>query len=289
MSDKSLIGLVYNPRVPEAAGLVHSLVKSLRLQDRAWVASATDLEISDETLADTSVIITAGGDGTILRVVREAAPHSVPILGINLGRVGFMTELSLGEAESKIPAYLSGNPRVEERMMLQASVTLRSDDKPRAVFHALNDVVVSRGAVPRLMDIEVTVNGVPLTAYRADGMIAATATGSTGYALSAGGPVLYPEARMVLIQPVAAHMVLHSGLIVPDNSVIALAVGADDEAVLSVDGLAETAIGPDDAVVVACSPYVARFLRIDPPTAFYANLARRLSSGGHPGSSLPSS
>ena len=277
MSQRDLVGFVYNPRVPKAARLVSSLVKSLKLQDNSWTSASTQLDIGDETLANTSAIVTAGGDGTILRVVRIAAPHSVPILGINLGRVGFMTELAVGDAEKKVPGYITGSPRVEERMMLQASVTSGPDAPPRMKVHALNDVVVSRGAVPQLLDIGVTIDGASLVTYRADGVISATATGSTGYALSAGGPIMYPEARSILIQPLAAHISLQTGLVVPENSVIELKIGGGQEAVLSVDAFADTDLGPEDVVLIERSPHVARFLRADPPASFYSRLAQRLS------------
>jgi NAD+ kinase len=276
MSDRDLVGLVHNPRVPATASLVDSLVESLDLWDRSWAASAADLEAGDERLARTSVIITAGGDGTILRAARAAAPHSIPILGINMGRVGFMTELTKGEALGKVPAYLDGGQRTEERMMLQASVISPQNGAPNAGLHALNDVVINRRTEARLLDISVAVDGAPLTTYRADGVIVATATGSTGYALAAGGPILSPEARIMLVQPIAAHMSLKTALVVPGESVVELTVTGDQAAVLNVDGLSAADVGPDDQVVVQCSPHVARFLRASPPSAFYATLMHRL-------------
>lgn len=288
MPDRTLIGLVYNPRVPQAADLVGMLVESLKLQETSWIVSSTELGVASDTLANTLVIITAGGDGTILRVVREAAPYSVPILGINMGRVGFMTEVTVDEAAEKIPAYLVGSPRVEERMMLKASVTSRGDTQPRLEFHALNDVVVSRGAVARLLDLDLKIDGAPLATYRADGVIVSTATGSTGYALAAGGPILYPEARLMLIQPLAAHMSLQAGVIVPESSVLEIKIGGDREAVLSADGISDTALGPGDKAVIQCSSYVARFLRAAPPAAFYSSLTTRLGLKGRGWPAKPS-
>ncbi len=276
MLDQNLVGFVHDPRRPEAAELVAFLVKTLGLQQTSWVASSTELDVSGESLAETSVVITAGGDGTILRVVQLAAPYSVPVLGINMGRVGFMTEVAADEAAEKMPFYLSGRARVEERMMLQASVTSRAGGGPHLTFHALNDAVVSRGAIPRLLDIQVVVDGAPLATHRADGVISATATGSTAYALSAGGPVVYPEARVLLIQPLASHMSLQTGLIIPGDSVVELVVAGEHEAVLSVDGITDTTLGSDDRVAIKCSPHVARFLRADPPAAFYSSLTQRL-------------
>ena len=274
MGQQRLVGLVYNAMVPEARKLVESFRDSLGLTGRSWLSTAEPIAVGDDLLSRTEAIITAGGDGTILRAVRVAAPHSIPILGINLGRVGFMTEISVAEAADRIPAYLEGAHRVEVRMMLQASV-IGDSGEPNIQVHALNDVVVSRGAVPRLLDIDVRVSGVPLTTYRADGVIVSTATGSTGYALAAGGPTLYPEAREILIQPVATHMGLQTGLIVPEDSVVELTVHADDDAGLSVDSFTDASLSRGDRVVVQCSPYEARFLRAGPPSDFYRTVTQR--------------
>jgi NAD+ kinase len=245
------------------------------LAGRSWISSAEPIEVDDGTLSRTHTVVTAGGDGTILRAVRVAAPHAVPILGVNLGRVGFMTELAVADAPTRIPDYLDGTHRVEVRMMLQASV-VGSSGKTSIEAHALNDVVVSRGAVPRLLDIDVSVDGVPLTTYRADGVIVSTATGSTGYALAAGGPTLYPEAREILIQPVAAHMGLQTGLIVPEDAVVELTVDSDDDAGLSVDSFTDARLGRGDRVVVKRSPHEARFLRSGTPSDFYGTVTQRL-------------
>ncbi len=274
MGQQRLVGLVYNAMVPEARKLVDSFRDSLGLTGRSWLSTAEPIDVGDDLLSRTEAIITAGGDGTILRAVRMAAPHSIPILGINLGRVGFMTELSVAEAADRIPAYLEGAHRVEVRMMLQASV-IGDSGEPNIQVHALNDVVVSRGAVPRLLDIDVRVSGTPLTTYRADGVIVSTATGSTGYALAAGGPTLYPEAREILIQPVATHMGLQAGLIVPEDSVVELTVHADDDAGLSVDSFTDASLSRGDRVVVQRSPYEARFLRAGPPSDFYRTVTQR--------------
>ena len=191
-----------------------------------------------------------------------------------------MTELSADEAAEKIPSYLDGSRRVEERAMLRATVQPAEGESKAASIDALNDVVVSRGAVPRLLDIDVRVDGVRLITYRADGVIIATATGSTGYALSAGGPIMYPEARDVLVQPLAAHMSLQSGIVVPGESEVQLSVKASSESVLTIDGHTDTELTEGDVVRVERSPYVARFLRADPPAASYSSLTRKLGVRG---------
>lgn len=280
MASRNLVGIVHNPGVPGAALFAASIVKSLGIEQSTWVASAAELDVYADMMTETATIVTVGGDGTILRVVRFAAPHSVPIVGVNMGRVGFMTELSVDEAEEKLPQYLNGGVRIEERMMLQASVRSVSEVDPHLVVHALNDVVLTRGSIARLLDIETKIDGVVLTTYRADGVIVATPTGSTGYALSAGGPILYPEAQQILLQPLAAHMSFQTGIVIAVDSFIELSARGDHEAVLNVDGFSDTVISSGDIVSVEKSPQNARFLRGDSPSAFYSTLTMGLGVSG---------
>ena len=262
-------------KVTDAPDMIRSLIDALNLHDRSWVAYVDDEEISSETLQSTAFIVTAGGDGTILRVNRLVSPYSIPIVGINMGRVGFMAELTVENAAARLPQYLAGDVRTEERLMLQAEVTAQSNGETRIVDHALNEAIV-RGTLPRLLDVEVTIDGVRLATYRADGVIVSTPTGSTGYALSAGGPVLQPESRVLLVQPLAAHISLQTGLVVPDNCTVELAVVGGREALISVDNLTNAALHPNDKVVIRKSPHIASFLRADPPSAFYSTLTQRL-------------
>ena len=272
---RHLIGFMQSRTIPGAPGVIRSLIETLDLQDRSWVAPVDEEGIDPETLRATALIVTAGGDGTIIRVNRLASPYSIPIVGINMGRVGFMAELSVENAAERLTQYLEGGVRIEERLMLQAEVAARSNGETRIVDHALNEAIV-RGTLPRLLDIEVTIDGVKLATYRADGVIVSTPTGSTGYALSAGGPVLQPESKVLLIQPLAAHISLQTGLVVPDNCTVELAVVGSREALISVDNLTNAVLDPNDKVVIRKSPYIASFLRADPPSAFYSTLTRRL-------------
>ena len=186
-----------------------------------------------------------------------------------------MAELQVNEAIEQLPAYLNGSARLEERMMLEVSVRHGDEQEPYLNLHALNDVVVGRGGSARLLDVIATIDGVILTSYRADAVIVSTATGSTGYALSAGGPIMYPETRAMLIQPVAAHTGLRSGLILPDYTELELQASDKHEALLSVDGFTDTLLHGEDRVSIRRSPYTTRFLRRHAPTAFYAALTRR--------------
>ena len=272
---RTLIGFVHNAQHPAALQMVEALMRSLDLGEDCWVTAAEDLGDMRALLHDTRFIVVAGGDGTILRVVRTIAEHGVPLVGINMGRVGFMAELQVAEAIAELPAYLNGDARIEERMMLDVSVTRRDEREPYLTLHALNDVVVGRGGSPRLLDIVATIDGVVFTSYRADAVIVATATGSTGYALSAGGPIMYPETKAMLIQPVAAHTGLRSGLILPDYTELELQASDNHEALLSVDGFTDRLLHGYDRVSIRRSEHVTRFLRRRASTAFYAALTRR--------------
>ena len=269
------IGFVYNAQHPTALQMTEAVMRSLGLGEDCWVTAAEDLEDMRHVLHDTRFIVIAGGDGTILRVVRTIAEYGVPLVGINMGRVGFMAELQVHEALEELPAYLNGSARLEERMMLEISVRHGDEQEPYLTLHALNDVVVGRGGSARLLDIVATIDGVILTSYRADAVIVSTATGSTGYALSAGGPIMYPETKAMLIQPVAAHTGLRSGLILPDNTELELQASDKHEALLSVDGFRDTLLHGEDRVSIRRSQYVTHFLRRHAPTAFYAALTRR--------------
>ena len=269
------IGFVYNAQHPTALQMTEAVMRSLNLGENCWTAAAEDLDDMRPVLNDTRFIVVAGGDGTILRVVRSIAEYGIPLVGINMGRVGFMAELQVHEAIDEIPAYLNGDAHIEERMMLEVSVTRRDEQEPYLTLHALNDVVVGRGGSPRLLDITATIDGVVFTNYRADAVIVSTATGSTGYALSAGGPIMYPETKAMLIQPVAAHTGLRSGLILPDYTRLELQASDNHKALLSVDGFTDTLLHGSDRVGIRKSRYATRFLRRHAHTAFYAALTRR--------------
>ena len=283
MTVRDKVGLVYNSQLPESARFVDRIIESLGLRENCWASSASDLDGLEDRLNGTSPIVVVGGDGTILRTVRVIAPFSIPIVGVNMGRVGFMSELSVSEAIEKLPMYLDGTPRIEERMMLEAYVESGPDRVRRHNVHALNDVVVGRGTASRLVDIATTVDGSPLTTYRADAVIVGTATGSTGYALSAGGPILYPEARAMLVQPLAAHTGLRDSLVLPEGAVVELEAAAGYTATLSVDGSLDAPLNAGDRVTILRSPYAARFLRAHPASEFYAALTRRLKRENGPG------
>ena len=273
------VGIIYNGRSQAAQDLAHTIQQRLGLGEDVWVCSAQEAEQLQEDLSGLDLVITVGGDGTILRAARLAAPAEVPILGVNLGRLGFMTELKVADALERIPWYLEGNAWVEQRAMLQVRVLSPEGESEQEVgpsAHALNDVVVGRGAVARLVHVQARVDGAELTTFRADAVIVATATGSTGYALSAGGPILYPQSRDILLKAVAPHLSLPDAVVLAPDSEVELAVLGDQEAMVSVDGYRDTALRRGDFVRIVSSPLTARFLRSHPQSHFFETLARRL-------------
>ena len=239
-----------------------------------WVCSAWDRDKACKQLEGTDLLLTVGGDGTILRAVQVVIPGSTPITGINQGKLGFMTELDADEAVAKLPSLLDGKGWIDERAMLQAELTA-SGKEPR-VFHALNDVVVARGEIARLIRVEVSIDGQPLTTYKTDGIIVATATGSTGYALAARGPILYPQSRDFLLVPVAPHLSLTYPLVLPETAEVVLRLNTYHAATLSVDGHINLPLSNGDTVTLRRSRHVARFWRIRPEASFYSSLEDKL-------------
>ena len=273
------VGIIYNARIPEALDLGTAILHQLALPEDSWIAPAENLETLRDRADETKLVITVGGDGTILRAAQVTAPAGVPVVGINMGRLGFMTELQVHEALEKIPMYLNGDCRVEERNMLQAVVIKgegRSDVEKDSQFHALNDVVLARGAISRVVTVTGYVDNAQLTTFRADAVIVSTATGATGYNLAVGGPILDPTSDSLVLKPVAAHMGLTAALVLAPSAEVTLSLEGYQEAILSVDGVVDYPLVPGDRVQLNQSPYKARFLRANPQNHFYATLTRRL-------------
>ena len=255
---------------------------SLQLADRVesvlgaegcavWQTSDWDDTTVTEQTPGTDLLICLGGDGTVLRAARTVVPHPVPILGVNMGRLGFLTEVRPGELLDRLGDVLEGRCRIEERTMLQAQVPSWG-----ATHHALNDVIVGRASVGRPLYVETAVDGVRLAIHRCDAVIVATATGSTAYSLSAGGPILHPESPELLLTPVAPHLGSARPVVLPRDTVIDLTVTADKEAVVSVDGQIDRALASGDTVTVCRSAHTARFVRFSKPQDYYAVLAEKL-------------
>jgi NAD+ kinase len=270
------IGIIYNARVPEALDLSTAILHDLNLSEDSWLSPAENLETLLLRAENTDMVITVGGDGTILRAVNFTGPAGIPIVGINMGRLGFMTELQVDEAMERLPFYFNGDSRLDERNMLQATVIRANGGGTDGPYHALNDVVLTRGAVSQVVTVAGTIDGAPLTTFRADGVILSTATGSTSYNLAVGGPILDPESDSIVLKTVAAHMGLSAALVLRASAEVTLALEGHQPAILSVDGYVDYPLDLGDRVEVRQSPHKARFLRAHPSSYFFSTLTRRL-------------
>lgn len=269
-------GFIYNPKVDTAEALARELAEVSQSLATVWVRSSWAEEEARELAPGTDLLVSVGGDGTILRAARIASPWGVPILGVNMGKLGFLTEVTPGEALQKMPAFISGEGWIEERAMLQAQ-TARPGRPESTPLHVLNDVVVARGPSCRVIQVRASVDGELVGTYKADGVIVATATGSTGYALAAGGPILHPLAGEMVLKAVAPHLTLNAALVLPSAAAVELELQTDLQAVLSLDGQVEAPLAGGDLVRVRRSHHVARFLRDRPPAYFYGCLQQALS------------
>ena len=262
---------MFNPNISAARDFAAEMVKLLpSLGASCWQCSSQDEGKVRAQAGGTDLILSVGGDGTVLRAARAVSPFSIPVVGVNLGKLGFLTELKAAEARDRIPALLKGEGWIDERAMLKVEL---GGNEP---LHALNDIVVGRGAAPRVVNVGVVIDGIPFTTYKADGVIVATATGSTGYSLADGGPILYPQAKEIVLNPICPHPTFNNSLVLSSKSIVELKVRTDNQAVLSVDGQVNIALEGEQTIKVSISPHVARFLRLQPPTVFYSTLVERL-------------
>lgn len=271
-----VVGILYQEHSEGAGSLAETLAARLRAEGRTvWLQALQkrDAQVSDQ-LPDTDVVLVLGGDGSLLSAARMCAEASIPLLGINFGRVGFLTELEPTEVDEKLPLYLGGDYWIDERAMLQAEVEI---GRVQHRFIALNDMVVVRGAEPRVIRIKVWLDSHYYNTTVADGIIVSTATGSTAYNLAAGGPVLHPQVRSSVLTPVAPHLAAARSLILEPNAVTTLELQpGSDGAILSADGQLNLTLDAGTQVIIRGSQYVTRFLRRRPPTYFYRILSAKL-------------
>jgi NAD+ kinase len=269
-----VVGLVVKRDRPEAIANARSLARWLRTQGKIALAEA---EVADQIggepvvrheLADRAdLIVVLGGDGTLLGVARLAAPRGTPILGVNLGGLGFLTEVNVDEARTYLARVLAGNYQVDRRITLEAVIE-RASGSSRGVerFTAVNDVVLNRGPLGRMLQLEVTADRKPFCSYRADGLIIATPTGSTAYALSAGGPIVFPTLGVVVLAPICPHTLSHRPVVLPDAFEIEVRVTASDhDATLTVDGQESSLLGPADSVRIRRGKHAVALVRSPHP------------------------
>ncbi len=225
------------------------------------------------------MIIVLGGDGTLLSAARLVADaHTdVPIFGVNLGSLGFMAELSLDELYGNLEKAIAGRLETEDRMMLTASVI--RDGKRKAKYRVLNDAVINKGALARMMELKVSVNDGHLTTLRADGLIVATPTGSTAYSLSAGGPIIHPTIHCFVLTPICPHTLSNRPIALPDNVVVTVRLTSRSEDVsLTLDGQIGFPLEPNDIVEIKKSRFKMKLIK-HPAKSYYEILRTKLKWG----------
>jgi len=268
-------GLLHHPKIPESQHLAQETEANLSaLGVSTWRSSAWDDAEVVERASDADLLMTFGGDGTIVRVARITAGLDLPIVGVNLGRLGFLAEVQPWELPEKLQSLADGRYWLEERMMLR--IELSREHKLVRSFEALNDVVLARGRIARVVRIDAHVEGQYLTTYVADGVIVATPTGSTAYSLAAGGPILAPHMCNILLTPIAPHLNVARALVLPSTAHLHFVLSSEYEATLTVDGQVDLPLLNGDSVLVAASPHVCRFARLADRSYFYRTLLERL-------------
>ncbi|MFT5442030.1 MAG: NAD+ kinase [Myxococcota bacterium] len=262
------IGVCLKPDTPDCKEVVGRLVVWAQHRDievllDQQAGPGLDLPVvsRDELCARVDLIVVVGGDGTLLSVVRSAGAREVPILGINLGTLGFLTEVNRDEMEECLDRMIAGELAIEPRMRLEIQVY--RDEQKIASYLALNDVVITRTAISRMVDLETYADGLRVTTYHGDGLIISTPTGSTAYSLSAAGPILLPGLEAIVLTPICPHSLNQRPLVLPQQTQVdvrvLLAPGADS-ATLTVDGQEGLELGQHDRVVTSRSPHAARIV-----------------------------
>ena len=223
------------------------------------------------------VIIVLGGDGTMLSVCRLVGNRGIPILGVNIGGLGFITEIQRERLYEIMERILSGECPMEERIMLIAHV-LRKDESI-AEYVVLNDVVVNKGALARIIDLETYVNHSYVTTFKADGLIISTPTGSTAYSLSAGGPILYPTLNSIILTPICSHTLTNRPIVLPDDALVEIVLRSQEEPVyLTLDGQVGFTIKQNDVIKVVKAPFKTKLL-IPPERDYFSILRTKLKWG----------
>lgn len=233
-------------------------------------------QVSD-TLAACDVVVAIGGDGAMLRAARVSAPFGVPVLGINMGQLGFLTEINTPDAwPQALDRVLSGDFWIEQRMMVSA--VLMRDEQPMCREHALNDVVVSSSMFGKMVLLETFIDGDWTTTYYADALVISTATGSTAYALATGGPILPPELKNILLVPSAPHLSMDRPIVLAEGATVRItpAENNTNEVIVMADGVQIGQLMRGDALYVQAGDYISRFLRLRGRNYFYRSLLDRL-------------
>ena len=274
----SRVGFVVHSGRDEALRVADQLSDSLASDGIDIWRLPDDGEVAETNGAGCDLIVSVGGDGTLLRGAREAARLGCPVLGVKVGRMGFLTEAEPGQARAVIDDVLAGTAQIEQRTALEASV----DGADMAPQWALNEIIVEKTARHRLVRLAVSVDGVGVTTFSADGVIVATATGTTAYSFSARGPIVTPTLALMVVTPVAAHMVFDRSFVLAPQEGVVLEVVGDEPGILSADGREsmEVPVGARVRISAAAEPLL--FVRGGDGASFYARVRDKFGLPGAP-------
>jgi len=260
------IGIICKTGRPEPTEILKGLLPWLKdkgLETFLDIETASVLNVKGYSRSEiptrAEIVIVLGGDGTMLNVARLVCERGIPILGVNLGGLGFITEIQREELYDALEKTLSGEFSIEERMMLTAHIHRHGERI--AEYTVLNDIVVNKGALARIIDLETCINKTYVTTFKADGLIVSTPTGSTAYSLSAGGPVLYPTLDCMALTPICPHTLTNRPTVLPDDALIEIMLKSVSEDVfLTLDGQVGFSLRKDDVVEVKRSPFKTRLI-----------------------------
>ena len=241
-----------------------------------WQAPAAELKTLVKELRTTDALVVLGGDGTFLRAARAVAEVDVPILGINLGKVGFLSKAEAGELESVLERIVAGEFTFDERMVIEGRILRGGSAGEGERYLALNDIVIARGALARVCRLDVAIDDTHLATFIADGLIVASPTGSTGYSFSAGGPILDPVSRNLIVTPIAAYLSAFRSVVASPEQVVRCRVVDAHEALVSVDGREDLPIAVGDMVEVRAMARPIRFLEPQGSMSFWDLLRHKV-------------
>ncbi len=276
MTEIKCIGVLAHPLRPQSYPVAEMIKNTLAAHGlETWVYTHwQDADVTEDVKA-ADVVIAIGGDGAMLRAARVCAPHQVAVLGINMGNLGFLTEIADPHHwEADLERVLSGDYWVESRTMIH--VTITRDVQTLAESIALNDVVISGTLNGRMVELETFIDQDWTTTYYADGLVIATATGSTAYALALGGPILPPELSNILIIPAAPHLSMDRPIVLAEGSQVEVKARSSGEVVVSADGVSLCDILPEDRVLIRVNDDTSHFIRLRGRNYFYRSLLDRL-------------
>ncbi len=278
------VGIIIKPGIKGAVGVLEDMAQYLKRKGTEVIVDTHVLKDPDvmvtsrkDLVRQVDAVVVLGGDGTMLSACRLAGPAGVPVLGVNLGGLGFITETKINEWQEAIDRLLSGDYQVEERMMLEA--LLEGPEEESVRVHVLNDVVITKGALARIIDLEVLVDGTLINTYKADGLIISTPTGSTAYNLSAGGPIVHPQVPCIVVTPICPHTLTNRPIVLSDSEVISIRlISKTEDVFVTFDGQLGYAFTDSHHLTVRASEFRTKLI-LPRTRDFFSVLREKLNWG----------